>query len=189
MLKEASSEKGKKALKERIKDIILELIGIAFLIGFLFLVLYLLYLFVQIWNDREEMIIWNDSSLTVVECRYPLGSIFNKDEIAIGSKGLVITTRSFWGSNIKTIPYSKVKQIEFAEGMYWHSFTVKREGIWRNRDTIYFKENLTKNTIKNFVIAVAPEMIIIEKQTVFYMFRKYLEQPSKKKRESRDTSK
>jgi hypothetical protein len=168
-----SSEKARKTLKERIGDVFAMICGVV-LVGCMVCVCFKPFL-----DDREKIVaveLPGDPyiGLKITECRYPFGSIFNKDEITIGSNGLVITTHSILGGDIKTVPYSKIKHIELAEGMYWKSFTVRREGFWGNQDTIYFKEDLTKDVIKNGLSGIAPGTVIIEKQTAFYRIGKDL---------------
>lgn len=129
-------------------------------------------------KDKEE-IKWDSDYMAaiVVECRYPFGSIFNKDEMVLSNK-IIIRERSILGDEKSTVPFSQIKKVVFSEGFIWKSVMIIKKDLWEGNVTLYFKDEDTKKMIMQFIVKSDPKIVVVEKNTLslkLYKFYKYLE--------------
>ena len=154
-------------LHEQLSGIIgIAILGMLMILGYAFFQVYFVPDFESIENTGD--------SLTITECRYPFGSIFNKDSLKFwtspkGQNSITIQKKSFLGDEKSTIPLSKIEKVIFNDGMYWKSFDIHLHGAFFDRDnelTIYYKKSETTDIIKTIMVAVAPDTIIEENQSI-----------------------
>jgi len=145
-----------KSYREKLLDIVRALISIIILcLGFFVYEKYLAPDFEQLKTEPNQIVL--------TECRYPFGSWFNKDSLTINQQNIQFHKRSFWGDKKITIPFSKINSVVFKDGIKWKSISFQQHRFFPNRQTIFFKNPETKKILKNIMMVVNPDFIVVEK--------------------------
>jgi hypothetical protein len=123
-------------------------------------------------QDRE-LLFSDDSNILVIETKYPLGSIFNKDAIEITANAIIFYEKNLFQSKEISLPYNKIERIVFTDGLFWDSIKIETHGFLSKNYKIYFRDDETRTKLKAFIGVF--DLEIVEQSTIL----KYLDQQKK----------
>lgn len=125
------------------------------------------YILNKFYQDREQLFS-DDAKILVIETKYPLGSIFNKDAIEITANAIIFYEKNFLRSKEISLPYNKIERIVFTNGLFWDSIKIETHGFLSKNCKIYFKDDETRKKLKAVIGVYALE--IVEQSTILKAF-------------------
>ena len=167
-----------KKKNEIILDYFLDKI-LPWLIGICILIYGAYYVFFIFLQDREQF--FTGDEILVIEAKYPLGSIFNKDAIEIAPDKIIFYENSFFQSKAISLPYKKIERIVFTDGQFWDSIKIETRGFLSKNYEIYIRDDANRKKLEAFFESSGLE--IVEKNTILkYLFDYFtIQSPTQKK--------
>jgi len=116
-----NKDKYRVSTKQALKQILLSMLYLSVVYLFIFLISFP----VDFFRNDNERISFNDLDQAIIlESKYPLGSIFNKDQLTFGLKEFIILKRSFIGEKKISLPFSRIDKLVLTDGLCWNSLEI-----------------------------------------------------------------
>jgi len=119
----------------------------------------------EIFSNDKEQVVFSTHSIRIIEAKYPIGSIFNKDELEITNNSIIYHRhRGLENENI-SISFGKIDKIIFTDGVIWNSIAIENTDFLFNKYVIYVRDDSSTDLIRAAIDI--PDVTVVDKTSFF----------------------